>query len=327
MTDLADIRSLAVLGLGSSGRAAALLAARRLTGVAVTALDAKREEELGATPAELRSAGVALDLGPQSRLPEGVDLLVKSPGVPNESPVVRAALARGVPIWGEFEFAYRFLDATTIAITGTNGKTTTTELTGAILAGAGLPVVVAGNVGHPIALVPGHTPPGAIVVAEVSSFQMEYVERFQPRVAVLLNLTEDHLDRHGTYAGYVAAKLRVFENQSEGDLALLNGDDPGVAAELEGRPAGGPAARRDAKPRRVRSHVVQGRRRRRGRASRRRAEGRSPAAAAWASSPWGLGASPCAPASTASCSGSPATTGGARRSAAAASWLSKASTT
>ena len=161
--------------------------------------------------------------------------------MPNESPVVRAALARGVPIWGEFEFAYRFLDATTIAITGTNGKTTTTELTGAILVGAGLPVVVAGNVGHPIALVPDQAPPGAVVVAEVSSFQMEYVERFRPRVAVLLNLTEDHLDRHGTYEGYVAAKLRVFENQGEGDLALLNGDDPGVAAELVRRVAGGPA--------------------------------------------------------------------------------------
>jgi UDP-N-acetylmuramoylalanine--D-glutamate ligase len=242
MTDLADIRSLAVLGLGSSGRAAALLAAHRLVGVAVTALDAKREEELGATLAELRSAGVALDLGPRSHLPERVDLLVKSPGVPNESPVVQAALARGVPIWGEFEFAYRFLDATTIAITGTNGKTTTTELTGAILAGAGLPVVVAGNVGHPTALVPGQAPPGAIVVAEVSSFQMEYVERFRPRVAALLNLTEDHLDRHATYDGYVAAKLRLFENQGEGDLALLNGDDSGVAAELEGRVAGVPAA-------------------------------------------------------------------------------------
>jgi UDP-N-acetylmuramoylalanine--D-glutamate ligase len=232
MTDLADIRSLAVLGLGSSGRAAALLAARRLTGVAVTGLDAKREEELGATPSKLRPAVVALDLGPRARLPEGVDLLVKSPGVPNESPVVQTALARGMPIWGEFEFAYRFLDATTIAITGTNGKTTTTELTGAILAGAGLAVVVAGNVGHPIALVPGQAPPGAIVVAEVSSFQMEYVERFRPRVAVLLNLTEDHIDRHATYAGYVAAKLRVFENQGEGDLALLNADDLGVAAEL-----------------------------------------------------------------------------------------------
>ena len=246
MIDLADIRSLAVLGLGSSGRAAALLAARRLTGVAVTALDAKREEELGATPAELRSAGVALDIGPRAHLPEGVDLLVKSPGVPNQSPVVQAALARAVPIWGEFEFAYRFLDATTIAITGTNGKTTTTELTGAILAGAGLAVVIAGNVGHPIALVPDQAPPGAIVVAEVSSFQMEYVERFRPRVAVLLNLTEDHLDRHVTYAGYVAAKLRVFENQREDDLALLNGDDPGVAAELErhvARGTGGPAER------------------------------------------------------------------------------------
>jgi UDP-N-acetylmuramoylalanine--D-glutamate ligase len=155
--------------------------------------------------------------------------------------VVREALRRRVPVWGEFEFAYRFLeqlDVTTVAITGTNGKTTTTELTGAILRAAGLPVVVAGNVGHPIALVPDEIAPGGTVVAEVSSFQMEYVERFRPRVAVLLNLTEDHLDRHVTYEGYVAAKLRVFENQRDDDEALLNGDDAGVAAELGGEGKG-----------------------------------------------------------------------------------------
>lgn len=242
MPDLNDIGSLAVLGLGASGRAAALLARRRMPGAAVTAIDDKAEEALGATPAELRSAGVALALGPATELPEGTDLLVKSPGVPSESRVVRQALERGLPVWGEVEFAYRFLRNMTIAITGTNGKTTTTELTGAIVREAGVPVAVAGNVGHPIALLPSEVTPETVIVAEVSSFQMEYIERFAPEVAVLLNLTEDHVDRHGSYAGYVRAKLRVFENQDAECLALLNADDPGVAAETARGPAPGRGA-------------------------------------------------------------------------------------
>ena len=232
MPDLTAVRSLAVVGLGASGRAAALLACRRLPGVRVVAIDEKREEELGATPAELRSAGVALTLGPQTGLPEGVDLLVKSPGVPNDNRAVREAVTRGVPIWSEVEFASRFLHNMTIAITGTNGKTTTTELTGAILRAAGVPVVVAGNVGHPVALLPDSVTPETVIVAEVSSFQMEHVERFAPEVGVLLNLTEDHLDRHGSYAEYVRAKLRLFARQDRDGLALLNADDPGVRAVL-----------------------------------------------------------------------------------------------
>ncbi len=234
---IADLRSLAVVGLGRSGRAAALLARRVLPSAAVVAIDAKAETDLGSAPAELRAAGVDLLLGDEAALPAGVELLVKSPGVPTSSPVVAAALGRGVPIWSEVEFAARFLTNRWIAITGTNGKTTTTELTGQILRDAGRPVEVAGNVGRALAGLPGMVAPDAVVVAELSSFQLEHIERFRPDVAVLLNLTEDHIDRHGSYAGYIDAKLRVFENQTPADLALVNLDDPdtaGIAARLPG---------------------------------------------------------------------------------------------
>jgi len=237
--DLDDIRCLAVLGLRRSGRPAALLARRGLPAARVVALDEGDAPPEDAA-AELRAAGVEVLLGPAAVLPAGVDLLVKSPGVPNESPVVQDALRRGVTLWSEVELATRFLANRVIGITGTNGKTTTTELTGAIFRDAGLPVAVGGNVGHALAGMPGAVPPAATVVAELSSFQLEHIERFRPEVAVLLNLTEDHLDRHGDYRGYVDAKLRIFENQVEEDVALLSADDPGTLAEaaagrLEGR--------------------------------------------------------------------------------------------
>jgi len=236
--ELDDIRCLAVLGLQRSGRPAALLGRRRLPAARVVALDE------GAAPpedaaAELRAAGVEVLFGEAAALPAGVDLLVKSPGVPNESAAVQEALRRGVTVWSEVEFAARFLGNRIIGITGTNGKTTTTELGGAIFRDAGLPVAVGGNVGHALAGMPDAVPAEATVVAELSSFQLEHVERFRPDVAVLLNLTEDHLDRHGDYRGYVDAKLRIFENQIEADVALLNADDPGTLAEAAaGRLAG-----------------------------------------------------------------------------------------
>ena len=247
---IAEVRSLAVVGLGRSGRAAASLARRELPGAAVVVIDQKDEDELGSAPAELRSAGADLLLGSAAVLPEGVELVVKSPGVPNASPIVAAALARGVTIWSEVEFAARFLSNRWIAITGTNGKTTTTELVGQILRDAGRPVEVAGNVGRALANLPGRIDSEAVVVAELSSFQLEHIERFRPDVAVLLNLTEDHIDRHGSYESYAGAKLRVFENQTPGDLALVNLDDPGtmaaVAAGLPGRARRGGFALSDA---------------------------------------------------------------------------------
>jgi UDP-N-acetylmuramoylalanine--D-glutamate ligase len=231
-----DARSIAVIGLGRSGLAAALLVRRELPGATLTVIDAKSETELGEAPSRLRAAGARVLLGEAARLPAGVDLVVKSPGVPNSAPAVAAALAAGVTIWSEVELAARFLANRWIAITGTNGKTTTTELTGQMLRDAGRPVEVAGNVGRALANLPGAIDPAAVVVAELSSFQLEHVVRFRPDVAVLLNLTEDHIDRHGSYEGYVAAKLRVFENQAGADLALLNLDDPGVGAVLGALP-------------------------------------------------------------------------------------------
>ncbi len=232
MTDIHDVRGLAVLGLGRSGRPATLLARRRLPEARVWAID--EGAVAGEVRAELEAAGATVLAGPDvsgaggAVLPAAAELLVASPGVTPASPVLQEARRRGLPVWSEVEFAARFLPNWLIAITGTNGKTTTTALAGRIVADAGLPVAVGGNIGHALANLPDAVPAEAVVVAELSSFQLENIEAFRPDVAVLLNLTEDHLDRHGGYAGYVAAKLRVFENQRRGDLALLNADDPGT---------------------------------------------------------------------------------------------------
>jgi UDP-N-acetylmuramoylalanine--D-glutamate ligase len=242
--ELADVRCLAVLGLRRSGKPAALLARRELPAARVVALDE------GTPPADdtvtvLEAAGVEVLTGPAALLPEDAGLLVKSPGVPDESTAVQEAVRRGVPVWSEVEFAGRFLLNPVVGITGTNGKTTTTELTGAILRDSRLPVAVGGNIGYALAAMPGEIDPTATVVAELSSFQLEHIERFRPAVAVLLNLTEDHLDRHGSYRAYVDAKLRIFENQEPDDVALLCADDDGILAELAaGRRGGGAPPRR-----------------------------------------------------------------------------------
>ena len=151
---------------------------------------------------------------------DGIGTLVKSPGVPNEAPVVAAARERGIEVVGELELAWRLLPNRFVAVTGTNGKTTTVELLGAIWRAAGLPVVVAGNVGTPLASLVGELEPDATVVCEASSFQLEDTVAFAPEVAVLLNVEEDHLDRHGDLASYRAAKERIFSNQRPEDWAV-----------------------------------------------------------------------------------------------------------
>ena len=166
-------------------------------------------------------------------------LVVVSPGVPLDSPQLAPARAAGLPIIGELELGWRAMEADTIAITGTNGKTTTTALTGALLAEQPRPVLVAGNIGTPLAVGALGFPPDGIVVAEVSSFQLETIDTFQPRVAAVLNVTPDHLDRHGSFEAYVEAKARIFRNQTPADCAVLNADDP--AAARAGRRARGPA--------------------------------------------------------------------------------------
>jgi UDP-N-acetylmuramoylalanine--D-glutamate ligase len=150
-----------------------------------------------------------------------VGLLVKSPGVPGEAALVHEARERGIPVWSEIELGFRLVENPILGVTGTNGKTTTAELLGALFRADGRAVAVAGNVGRPLASLVGELPADAWIVCELSSFQLEDIERFRPRVGVLLNLEPDHLDRHGTFERYRAAKLRVFENQQPEDAAVV----------------------------------------------------------------------------------------------------------
>jgi UDP-N-acetylmuramoylalanine--D-glutamate ligase len=151
---------------------------------------------------------------------EGVRCVIKSPGVPQEAPVIAAARERGIPVIGEVEFAWRLLANEFIAVTGTNGKTTTVELLGVIHREAGVAATVAGNVGTPLTSLVGELDPGSVVICEASSFQLEDTVEFAPEGAVLLNLAPDHLDRHGTFEAYSAAKLRVFAHQGNDDVAV-----------------------------------------------------------------------------------------------------------
>ena len=205
-----------VVGLARSGRAAASVLAGR--GVAVVAADRAADADAG----RLAAAGVEVHVGTEEeRLLEDVDLLVKSPGVPGDSPLPAGARARGIPIWSEVELGFRLLPNPFIGVTGTNGKTTTSELLGAIFRAAGRPVAVAGNVGRPLTDLVGALPEEAWIVCEVSSFQLEDVHRFRPRIAVLVNLEPDHLDRHETFEAYRETKLRIFGNQTEADTAVV----------------------------------------------------------------------------------------------------------
>lgn len=206
-----------VVGLARSGRAAALALAAR--GVEVVAAD--RSAAVDASG--LAEAGVDVRLGSEDpALLDGVGLLVKSPGVPGESPLPSAARGRGIPVWSEVELGFRLLPGhPLVGITGTNGKTTTTELTGAIFRAAGLPVAVAGNVGTPLVGLAGTLAPGAWLVCELSSFQLEDIAELRPRIGVLLNVEPDHLDRYACLGAYVEAKLRLFENQERDDVAVV----------------------------------------------------------------------------------------------------------
>jgi UDP-N-acetylmuramoylalanine--D-glutamate ligase len=200
-------RRVLVAGLARSGQAAALALAQR--GVAVVAAD----REAGIDAGRLAEAGVEVHLGSEEdRLLDEVELVVKSPGVPGDSPLPAAARARGIAIWSEVELGYRLLrDHPFVGITGTNGKTTTAELLGAIFRAAKRDVAVAGNVGRPLTGLDGKLQPNAWIVCELSSFQLEDVHELACEVAVLLNLEPDHLDRHGTFEAYRDAKLRIFE--------------------------------------------------------------------------------------------------------------------
>ena len=234
MTDLAGKRVL-VVGLARSGRAAA--AALVAEGSKVVGYDRDLELSLDPELGRLRELGVEVHLGEEEEtLVQGTDLLVKSPGVPGESPLVAAADARAVPVWSEIELGARLLQNPLLGVTGTNGKTTTSELLGAIFRAAGRNVEVAGNVGRPLTGLVGTVAPEAWIVCELSSFQLEDVHMLRPRIAVLLNLEPDHLDRHGSFEPYAKAKLRIFERQNAEDVAIVPrgfGPVPGRARRAE----------------------------------------------------------------------------------------------
>jgi UDP-N-acetylmuramoylalanine--D-glutamate ligase len=222
-------RRVTVVGLARSGVAAARLLAQ--AGAEVTGTDARPLDALGREASGLRERGIRLlTNGAAERAFAGAALVVVSPGVPLDSPQLAPARAAGLPIIGELELGWRATEAETIAITGTNGKTTTTALTGALLAEQPRPVLVAGNIGTPLAASALTFARDGLVVAEVSSFQLETIDTFQPRVAAVLNITPDHLDRHGSFEAYVEAKARIFLNQTPSDCAVLNADDPAAAA-------------------------------------------------------------------------------------------------
>ena len=204
-----------MVGLARSGVAAAL--ALRGLGERVIGLDSGTPEGLQ----ELAQAGVELHLGVDGvALLEKARAVVKSPGVPAQAPVIETARARGLPVLGELELGWRLLSNEFVAVTGTNGKTTTVELIGHIHREAGLPVAVAGNVGAAVSGLVGKVEKGTTVVCEVSSFQLEDTKAFAPEAAVLLNITPDHLDRHGTFAAYRDAKLEIFARQGNDDVAV-----------------------------------------------------------------------------------------------------------
>jgi len=222
--DLSGKRVL-VVGLGKSGIAAAHFLHAR--GARVTVSDSKAEAQLRSEIPALLDKGIVVETGGHgARTFRDQDLIVVSPGVPYDVPQLVQARALGMPVIGEVELAYRFLKGSVVGITGSNGKTTTTTLVGEILEHAGKPVLVGGNIGTPVISLADESTEQTWSVLEISSFQLETIEKFRANVAVILNITPDHLDRHRTLEGYVAAKARIFENQRPEDFAVLNADDP-----------------------------------------------------------------------------------------------------
>ena len=222
--DLTNKRVL-VVGLGKSGVASALFLKKH--GARVTVSDAKPEDQLRSEIPLLLDHGITVETGGHGdRTFRGQDLIVVSPGVPVDAPHLVQARALGEPVIGEIELAAQFLPGPIVAITGSNGKTTTTTLAGEILSAGGLRTVVGGNIGTPAITLVERATADTWAVLEVSSFQLETVQTFRSRIAVILNITPDHLDRHRTFEAYAGAKARIFENQQSDDFVVLNEDDP-----------------------------------------------------------------------------------------------------
>jgi len=223
MMELKNKRVL-VVGLGKSGISAARFL--REQGARVTVSDARPSGDLQNEIPALLAAGIAVETGGHGILTfRRQDLIVVSPGVPLSTPELKQVVALGVPLIGELELASRYLKGSVLAITGSNGKTTTTSLLGKILEDAGLPTLVGGNIGLPVIELIGPSNDSTWSVLEVSSFQLETTVEFRPRIAVVLNITPDHLDRHGTFENYAAAKMKITENQTAEDFLVLNAED------------------------------------------------------------------------------------------------------
>jgi UDP-N-acetylmuramoylalanine--D-glutamate ligase len=223
MMDLKNKRVL-VVGLGRSGLSAAMFL--REQGARVTVSDTRSAVALAKEIPALLEAGIMVESGGHGLLTfRRQDLIVVSPGVPMETPEVKQVVAFGLPVIGELELASRYLQGRVVAITGSNGKTTTTTLVGKIFADAGVPTLVGGNIGLPVIDLVAKSGPETVSVLEVSSFQLETVEEFHPWIAVVLNITPDHLDRHGSFETYAAAKARITERQVAEDFLVLNAED------------------------------------------------------------------------------------------------------
>jgi UDP-N-acetylmuramoylalanine--D-glutamate ligase len=226
-------RRVTVVGLARSGLAACRVLAER--GAVVVGTDRSRREALRGDLGALEARGVRIETGghhAESFL--AADLIVISPGVPTDMALLAQARTQGIPVWGEVELASRLTAARFLGFTGTNGKSTTTSLVGAMLEAAEFPVVVAGNIGTALCEVVTTLTPSHWVVAELSSFQLETIATFRPQVAALLNLAPDHLDRYADLDAYYAAKARIFLNQTSDDYAVLNADDPPTLAWARG---------------------------------------------------------------------------------------------
>ena len=226
-------KKILVVGLGKSGFAAALFLRRR--GAQVTVSDQRSEQALSVEIPSLLEAGIAVETGGHGLLTfRRQDLIVVSPGVPLSTPELVQVRALGLPVIGELELAARFLQGEVLAITGSNGKTTTTTLCGEIFKASGLKTLVAGNIGLPVIEVVDQSTAGTWSVLEVSSFQLETADSFHPRIAMILNITPDHLDRHGSFENYVSMKERIFAKQTGQDYLIVNADDP-AALQAAGR--------------------------------------------------------------------------------------------
>ena len=213
-----------IVGLGRTGLAAARFLHQQ--GARIVVSDTAEEKRLGDSVRMLKELGVAFELGPHRiRTFENADLIVVSPGVAHTIEPIAQANARGIPVIGEVELASAFIKEPIIAVTGTNGKTTTTALLGQMLKNSGIKAFVGGNIGNPLIEYVSQEQKAQIIVAEISSFQLDTIATFRPKVSVLLNITADHLDRYPDFEAYADSKMRIFKNQQADDLAILNGLD------------------------------------------------------------------------------------------------------